>query len=127
MKKEKDKLENEIKSVEEKIAIADPKAANVIKKLVAVDTVRVQNFSHYIDLQGKISSNGIGYVAPKGQGGLIRAIYESVGQRVGVGQQVVKLIDETEAFVAQTPALRFTDLSSHGTFLPSGLLPASES
>lgn len=93
LKKDKDKLENEIKSIEEKIAIADPKSINVVKKLVAVDTVRVQDFSHYIDLQGKISSSGIGYVAPKGQGGLVRAIYVKVGQRVGPGQLVVKLDD----------------------------------
>ena len=60
---------------------------------MSIDTLRVTEFSHYIDLQGKISSSGIGYVAPKGQGGLIRSIYVSVGQRVGVGQQVLKLDD----------------------------------
>ncbi len=93
LRKEKDKLEGDIKSVEEQIAKADPQSANVVKKLVAVDTVRVQNFSHYIDLQGKISNSGIGYVAPKGQGGLVRAIYVKVGQRVSPGQLVVKLDD----------------------------------
>lgn len=93
LKKDKTSLESEIAKLEEQIAKADPKAAEQVKRLVAVDTLRTTDFAHYIDLQGKISSNGIGYVAPKGQGGLIRAIYVSVGQRVGVGQQVVKLDD----------------------------------
>ena len=93
LKKDKSSLESEIAKLEEQIAKADPKAAEQVKRLVAVDTLRTTDFAHYIDLQGKISSNGIGYVAPKGQGGLIRAIYVSVGQRVGVGQQVVKLDD----------------------------------
>jgi len=93
LKKDKSSLEEEIAKIEEKIAKADPKAAEQVKRLVAVDTLRTTDFAHYIDLQGKISSNGIGYVAPKGQGGLIRSIYVSVGQRVGVGQLVVKLDD----------------------------------
>ncbi|MBK8951167.1 MAG: hypothetical protein IPM85_01240 [Chitinophagaceae bacterium] len=85
LKKEKTKLDGEIKNLEEKILQADPKAASAVKKLVAVDTIRIQDFSHYIDLQGKISSSGIGYVAPKGQGGLVRAVYVKVGQKVGPG------------------------------------------
>lgn len=96
LRKEKDKLESDIKNVEEQLAKADPKSANVVKKLVAVDTVRIQNFSHYIDLQGKISSSGIGYVAPKGMGGLVRAIYIKVGQKVSAGQVVLKLDDVTQ-------------------------------
>ncbi len=93
LKKDKSNLESDIRKIEEQIAKADPAAANQIKRLVAADTLRTSDFLHYIDLQGKIASNGIGYVAPKGQGGLIRAIYVSVGQRVGVGQLVLKLDD----------------------------------
>lgn len=93
LKKDKSGLDDQIKKIEEEIAKTDTSTVSQVKTLVAIDTLRVSEFSHYIDLQGKISSSGIGYVAPKGQGGLIRSIYVSVGQRVGVGQQVLKLDD----------------------------------
>jgi len=93
LKKEKSTLDADIRKLEEELAKADPSAAKQVAKLVAVDTLRVQDFVHYIELQGKISSSGIGYVAPKGGGGLIRAIYVKVGQKVGVGQLVLKLDD----------------------------------
>lgn len=93
LKKDKSGLDDQIKKIEEEIAKSDTSSVSQVKTLVAIDTLRVTEFSHYIDLQGKISSSGIGYVAPKGQGGLIRSIYVSVGQRVGVGQQVLKLDD----------------------------------
>ena len=102
LKKEKSKLDADIKSFEEKIEKADPEAARQVKRLVAVDTLRVQDFEHYIDLQGKVSGDGIGYVAPKGGGGVVRAIYVKVGQKVGAGQVVVKLDDamQRQALIA---------------------------
>lgn len=93
LKKQKSVLDADIKNVEDQIAKLDTNAAKQVKTLVAVDTLRTTDFAHYIDLQGKISSSGIGYVAPKGQGGLIRSIFVSVGQKVGVGQLVLKLDD----------------------------------
>ncbi len=93
LKKQKTNLDEDIRKLEEQILKADPKAAEQVQKLVTVDTVRVQDFSHYIDLQGKISNDGIGYVAPKGGPGVVRAIYVQVGQRVSAGQVVVKLED----------------------------------
>jgi membrane fusion protein, multidrug efflux system len=92
LKKDKTGLDTEIRQLEEQLAKADPDAVSV-KKLISVDTLRIQDFAHYIDLQGKISSSGIGYVAPKGGGGVIRAIYVKVGDRVSSGQLVVKLDD----------------------------------
>lgn len=102
LKKEKSKLDADIKGIEEKIEKADPEAARQVKRLVAVDTLRVQDFEHYIDLQGKVSGDGIGYVAPKGGGGVVRAIYVKVGQKVGAGQVVVKLDDamQRQALIA---------------------------
>ena len=93
LKKEKSGLDDKIKKVEEQIEKLDSNAANQVKTLVAVDTLRTTDFAHYIDLQGQVSSSGIGYVAPKGGGGVIRSIFVSVGQKVGVGQLVVKLDD----------------------------------
>ncbi|HWR33809.1 MAG TPA: efflux RND transporter periplasmic adaptor subunit, partial [Chitinophagaceae bacterium] len=56
-------------------------------------TVRTDTFRHYIELQGKIDAEGMAYVAPKGQGGLVKAIYVKTGQRVGKGQLILKLDD----------------------------------
>ena len=92
LKKEKNKLDADIRQLEEDLAKKDPKSAQV-QKLVSVDTIRVQNFSHYIDLQGKIGTDGVAYVAPTGQGGLVRAIYVKTGQKVAKGQVVAKLDD----------------------------------
>ncbi|MFM2338155.1 MAG: hypothetical protein RL115_1348 [Bacteroidota bacterium] len=93
LKKEKGSLDAAIKQLEEKLAKADPEAAKQIAKLIAVDTLRISDFAHYIELQGKVGNDGVGYVAPKGQGGLVRAIFVKVGQRVGAGQVVAKLDD----------------------------------
>lgn len=52
LKKDKTGLDTEIRQLEEQLAKADPDAASV-KKLIAVDTLRIQDFAHYIDLRGK--------------------------------------------------------------------------
>ncbi|HRF17105.1 MAG TPA: efflux RND transporter periplasmic adaptor subunit [Chitinophagaceae bacterium] len=102
LKKQKSEIDADIKKMEDEIAKADPEAAQQVKRLVAIDTLRVQDFAHYIDLQGKVSNSGIGYVAPKGGGGVVRAIYVKVGQKVGAGQVVVKLDDalQQQALIA---------------------------
>jgi len=93
LKKEKNKLDAEINSLEEKIRKADPDAAAQVQKLVSVDTLRVQEFSHYIELQGKIDADNIAYVAPSGQGGQVKAVYVKLGSHVGKGQLILKLDD----------------------------------
>ena len=54
---------------------------------------QVQDFTHYIELQGKIDADGIAYVAPTGQGGLVKAVYVKLGSRVNKGQLILKLDD----------------------------------
>jgi RND family efflux transporter MFP subunit len=93
LKKEKSEMDADIRKLEDQIAKADPKAAEQVKKLVAVDTLRVKDFTHYIELQGKIDAEGMAYVAPSGQGGVVKAIYVKAGQRVGKGQLILKLDD----------------------------------
>lgn len=93
LKKEKGKLDAEIRDLENQLAKADPKSATQVQKLIAVDTIRVQDFSHYIELQGKVDAEGMAYVAPNGPGGQVKAIFVKAGQRVGKGQLVLKLDD----------------------------------
>jgi membrane fusion protein, multidrug efflux system len=93
LKKEKNKLDADIRQLQDAIAKADPKSAEQVQKLVSVDTIRIADFNHYIDLQGQIGTDGVAYVAPTGQGGLVKAIYVKAGQKVGKGQVVAKLDD----------------------------------
>lgn len=95
LKKQKNDLDADIHSLEEKIRKTDPATAKQTAKLVAVEPVKIDSaFAHYIELQGKINTDeGIAYVAPKGQGGLVKDVLVKPGQRVGKGQLVVKLDD----------------------------------
>lgn len=93
LKKEKNDLDAEIRSLEDKIIKADPETAAQVQKLVSVDTLRIKDFSHYIELQGKIDADNIAYVAPNGQGGQVKAVYVQLGSRVGKGQLILKLDD----------------------------------
>jgi membrane fusion protein, multidrug efflux system len=93
LKKEKNTLDADIRKLEDELAKVDPTAASQVQKLVSVDTLRVQDFFHYIELQGKIGSDGVAYVSPTGQPGIVTAIYVKTGQKVGKGQIVAKLDD----------------------------------
>jgi membrane fusion protein, multidrug efflux system len=93
LKKEKNELDADIRKLEDQIAKADPKAAQQVQKLVSVDTLRIQDFTHFIELQGKIDAEGMAYVAPTGQGGQVKAVYVKAGQKVSKGQLILKLDD----------------------------------
>jgi membrane fusion protein (multidrug efflux system) len=93
LKKEKNKLEADIRTLDDQIAKADPESAKLAQKLVSVDSVRIKDFTHYIELQGKIDAEGMAYVAPTGQGGLVKAIYVKAGSKVSKGQLILKLDD----------------------------------
>jgi membrane fusion protein, multidrug efflux system len=93
LKKEKGNLDADIRKLEDQLAKADPKGAQQVQKLVSVDTLRIKDFTHYIELQGKIDAEGMAYVAPNGQGGQVKAIFVKAGQKVGKGQLILKLDD----------------------------------
>ena len=62
-------------------------------KLVNITKLATENFTHYIDLQGKITTRNIYMVAPRGQGGQVRAVYVKEGDLVKKGQLLIKLDD----------------------------------
>jgi RND family efflux transporter MFP subunit len=100
LKEERKGLDVQIRQVEEQIIKTDPSAASVVKKLVSVDTVRVQDFTHFIDLQGKVDAKNVAYVAPRNGGGTVKAIYVSKGQSVRKGQLLLKLDDAVQQQIA---------------------------
>lgn len=84
----------DIKQLETDIAKLDTSAAKAdMAKLVVIDTIRSQRFTHYIDLQGKVDAENVSYVTPRGMGGQVRALYVKVGDNVRKGQVLLKLDD----------------------------------
>ena len=94
LKSESGKTAEEIKKLQDELALTDSSTANSAKiKLVAVSPVTVQNFTHYIDLQGKVDADNISYISPRGMGGQVRAVFVQQGQAVKKGQLLLKLDD----------------------------------
>lgn len=96
LKTEQVTLATKIKTLEEEISKLDTAAGKTEKaKLIAVLPVVTEDFSHYIDLQGKIDADDISYVAPpNGQGGVVTDLYVKQGQNVKKGQLLLKLDDK---------------------------------
>lgn len=62
--------------------------------LVSVTPISAADFTHYIDLQGKVEAVNISYVTPRGgNGGQVKALYVTKGQQVSKGQLLLKLDD----------------------------------
>ncbi len=97
LQKKKDQvgtLTTEIDKLETEIATLDPSSAKAEKpKLVAVTPIETSNFTHYIDLQGRVDAQNISYVTPRGVGGQVRAIYVKQGDYVNKGKLLMRLDD----------------------------------
>jgi len=95
LKKQQAKIGQDIIDLETDIAKKDPSITKAEKaKLVAVTTVAPSDFTHYLDLQGKVQAENIAYVTPQNQGGQVQAIYVKQGDRVNKGQLLLKLNNE---------------------------------
>ncbi|MBO9594679.1 MAG: efflux RND transporter periplasmic adaptor subunit [Niabella sp.] len=94
LKAEQKKNNDELAKLEAELGKLEP---NTVKaKFVSIQPVGSNAFDHYIDLQGKIDAKNSAYVAPKGMGGVVRAIYVKQGDRVGKGQTLAKLDDAVQ-------------------------------
>ncbi|MFI5124439.1 MAG: efflux RND transporter periplasmic adaptor subunit [Chitinophagales bacterium] len=88
-------LTKKIQQAEDELSKLDTSFAKKEKtKLVAVQAATPGNFTHFIDLQGKIDALNIAYVTPRnGVGGQVKAIYVKTGDQVKKGQLLLKLDD----------------------------------
>lgn len=89
-------LATEIATLEGEIAKLDTGSNAAGKpKLVALEPVGASNFTHFVDLQGKIDATNISYVSPpNGQGGVVTALYIRQGDYVRKGQTLARLDDQ---------------------------------
>jgi len=94
-KEQLEKLKSEVSKLEAEITKLDTAAAKAEKaKLVSIASLAPVSFSHYIDLQGKIESTNISYIAPRnGVGGVVKSLYVKRGDNIKKGQLLLKLDD----------------------------------
>src|SRR5436305_10552841 len=86
LKKQQDDIAKQITDLQAEIIKLDPSANPEKAKLVAVQKLSAENFSHYINLQGKVDAENIAYAMPRGQGGQVKAVYVKQGDYVKKGQ-----------------------------------------
>ena len=91
--KERDELSEKINKLESEIIKMGGSAEPEKTKLVEVTDLITSDFAHYIDLQGKIMTEDLSYVTPRGMGGQVKSIYVKQGDKVKKGQLLIKLED----------------------------------
>jgi membrane fusion protein, multidrug efflux system len=93
-KKEKLASEAQIKKLQEELTKIDTNATSTAKiKLVNVAPVTIQNFQHFIDLQGHVDADNISYISPRMGPAQAKAVYVKEGQFIKRGQLLLKLDD----------------------------------
>jgi membrane fusion protein (multidrug efflux system) len=95
LKDQQSALVTKIQKAEEALGKVDSSSIKKEKtKLVAIQPVTPADFTHYIELQGKIDALNIAYVTPRnGTGGQVKSIYVKQGDVVRKGQLLLKLDD----------------------------------
>ena len=91
--KERDAIAAKITALETDIQKLSGTTATEKAKLVEVTELINQDFAHYIELQGKITTENVSYVTPRGMGGQVKSIYVKEGDNVKKGQLLMKLED----------------------------------
>jgi RND family efflux transporter MFP subunit len=104
LKKESLSLNAKIASLENEIAKAGgAETAKAI--LVAVTPITTQDFTHYIELQGKVESESVSFVTPRAGGGQVKGLFVKRGDNVRKGQLILQLdnslIKQSAAAAAQ--------------------------
>lgn len=91
--KERDVLSDKITALEAEILKLGGTTAPEKIKLVEVTALATQDFAHYIELQGKITTEQVYYVTPRGMGGQVKQVLVKQGDNVKKGQLLLKLED----------------------------------
>ncbi|MFZ9239884.1 MAG: efflux RND transporter periplasmic adaptor subunit, partial [Chitinophagaceae bacterium] len=91
--KQRDELNNQINVLQTEINKMAGGAVTEKLKLVEATALVTQDFSHYIELQGKVSTENVSYVTPRGMGGQVKQMYVKQGDVVRKGQLLMKLED----------------------------------
>ncbi|MBM3444214.1 MAG: efflux RND transporter periplasmic adaptor subunit [Bacteroidetes bacterium] len=90
---QRDELSKKILALETEIQKLGGSTAPEKTKLVQITELMNSDFSHYIELQGKIMTENVSYVTPRGMGGQVKSIFVKEGDAVKKGQLLMKLED----------------------------------
>ena len=94
LKGQQTKLNDQVAALEADIIKLDPSAQKEEQaKLVTFAAVSPHNFTHYIELQGKVEAVNISYVTPRGTGGQVKQLFVKKGDKVRKGQLLLRLDD----------------------------------
>jgi RND family efflux transporter MFP subunit len=88
LKEQAAKIKSEIATLEAEIAKANPTA--VAKKLVEAEALSIQDFAHYVEVQGNVASEQNVMIAPEIPGVIIKR-YVQVGDIVRKGQVIAEI------------------------------------
>ncbi|MEY5046522.1 MAG: hypothetical protein RL713_1747, partial [Bacteroidota bacterium] len=91
--KERDAIAAKITTLEADIQKMSGNTVAEKAKLVEITELINQDFAHYIELQGKITTENVSYVTPRGMGGQVKSIFVKEGDNVKKGQLLLKLED----------------------------------
>jgi len=93
LKSDKAKMDADIKKLEDEIAKLDPSARKDRAKLVSAAPVTQQDFTHYIELQGRVDASNVVVVTPRGMPAQVKEVHVKRGDIVRKGQLLLKLDD----------------------------------
>lgn len=94
LKSEQASIADKIKTLELEIAKMDTTMIKEdIAKLVGTSPVITRQFSHYIELQGRVDAENISYISPRLGPGQVRALFVRKGDYVKKGQLLLKMDD----------------------------------
>jgi RND family efflux transporter MFP subunit len=93
LKKQQTEIGNNIAKLEAEVLKMDPSSKVEKSKLVVTAPIVTEEFTHYIDLQGKVDAVNISFITPRGGGGQVRELYIKKGDNVSKGQLILKLDD----------------------------------
>jgi len=96
LKSDREKVDAQIKSLQDEIAKVDTSESINKGKLVSATPIVEQPFEHYIDLQGHVDADNISYITPRGTPAQVRALYIKKGDFVKKGQMIAKLDDAVQ-------------------------------
>jgi len=87
-------------------------AETVKATLVAVSPIALQDFTHYIELQGKVESESVSFVTPRAGGGQVKGLFVKRGDIVRKGQLLLQLDNSLIKQSAAAASLNIETLKS---------------
>ena len=114
LKKQGLELNVKIATLEKEIEKAG--GAEAVKAtLVSVTPITTQDFTHYIELQGKVESESVSYVTPRAGGGQVKGIFVKRGDQIKKGQLLLQLDNSLLKQSAAAATLNIETLKSQAT------------